>query len=188
MGSIYWAIREKIRLNPLVSRSIYIAQSTLKLCSSNQFSSQVVAAAKGTPRNDRVALCIRIRDEAPDLREFVEYYLAAGVDHLFFYEARSVDNFREVLEPFIRSGEVTLIDNWPHIPVSPAAEHDCVLRCIGHYAWLGFIDADEFVVIRDGRPIPEFLKQVPDRYPALALHWRMYGSNGHVTRPDLPIT
>jgi hypothetical protein len=187
MASIYWAIREKIRLNPLVSRSIYIAQSMLTFASRSEFSSQVAVAANRFGAGTGVALCVRIRDEAPDLREFVEYYLAAGISQIFFYEARSCDNFREVLAPFIAAGHVTLIDDWPHIPISPAAEHDCVLRCIGRYAWLGCIDADEFVVIRDGRTILEFLSQVPGRFPALALHWRMYGSNRHVKRPDLPV-
>lgn len=187
MPSAYWIIRERIRLNPAVSKLIYVAQSTQKLFSRNEFSSRVRAAAASSSPGQGVALCVRIRDEAPDLREFVEYYLAAGVSQIFFYEARSVDNFREVLEPFIASGFVTLIDNWPHIPISPAAEHDCILRCIGRYAWVGCIDADEFVVIRDGRSIADFLSNVPDRYPAMAMHWYMYGSNGHIKRPGQPV-
>ena len=187
MPSAYWIVREKVRLNPVVSKLIYVAQSTQKLFSRSEFSSRVKAAAASAGTGKGVALCVRIRDEAPDLREFVEYYLAAGVSQIFFYEARSVDNFREVLEPFIASEFVTLIDNWPHVPISPAAEHDCILRCIGRYAWVGCIDADEFVVIRDGRSIADFLNSVPDRYPALALHWFMYGSNGHINRPELPV-
>jgi|GEM_PF-810302 Glycosyltransferases, probably involved in cell wall biogenesis len=187
MASVYWTIREKVRLNPVVSKSIYIAQSTLRLLSKSAFSSNIEDMARANGRGEGVALCVRIRDEAPDLREFVEYYVAAGIRQLFFYEARSVDNFREVLEPFIAAGHVTLISDWPHIPISPAAEHDCALRCVGRYAWMGCIDADEFVVIRDGRSIPEFLAAVPQSYPAVALHWRMYGSNGHVKRPDLPV-
>jgi glycosyltransferase involved in cell wall biosynthesis len=187
MPSVYWTVREKVRLNPVVSKLIYVAQSTLKSFSSSEFSSQVKAAAARSGPGHGVALCVRIRDEAPDLREFVEYYLAAGITHIFFYEARSVDNFREVLDPFITSGFVTLIDNWPHVPISPAAEHDCILRCIGHFAWVGFIDADEFVVIRDGSSIPDYLSKIGDGAPALALHWHMFGSAGHVKRPDLPV-
>jgi len=187
MPSLYWTIREKIRLNPVVSKSIYISQSTIKLLGGSEFSSKVQDAAAKSGIGKGVALCVRIRDEAPDLREFVEYYLAAGVSQIFFYEARSVDNFRDILEPFIAAGHVTLIQDWPHIPISPAAEHDCILRCIGRYAWVGCIDADEFVVIRNGQSIPDFLDGISDRYPAMALHWRMFGSSGHIKRPDLPI-
>jgi hypothetical protein len=188
MASVYWTIREKVRLIPIVAKSIYIAQSVQKRFSGSEFSSQMREAAKNAGPGEGVALCVRIRDEALCLREFVEYYRAAGIKHIFFYEARSVDNFREVLEPFMASGFVTLIDNWPHVPISPAAEHDCALRCIGKYAWMGCVDADEFVVIGDGRSIPDFLGAVSARYPAIALHWRMYGSNGHIKRPDLPVT
>ena len=188
MSSVYWTVREKVRLNPVVSKLIYLTQSTQKLFSRSDFTSRVKAATASAGRGQGVALCVRIRDEAPDLKEFVEYYLAAGVSQIFFYEARSVDNFREVLEPFIERRVVTLIDNWPHIPISPAAEHDCILRCIGRYEWVGCIDADEFVVIRDGRSIPDFLRSVSDRHPAVALHWYMFGSSGHIKRPDLPVT
>jgi hypothetical protein len=80
----------------------------------------------------------------------------------------------------------TLFEDWPHVPVSPAAEKNCALRCRGQYEWVGFIDADEFVVIRDGRSIKEFLRGFPDD-PAVALHWYMYGSNGHKMRPAGPV-
>lgn len=188
MPNFYWTVRERIRLNPLVGKSIYIAQSVLRAFTRSEFSTRMKSATKRYAPTDGVALCVRIRDEAPDLREYVEYYLAAGIQHLFFYEARSVDNFREVLKPFVDSGRVTLIADWPHIPISPAAEHDCILRCIGRYAWVGCLDADEFVVIRNGQSVQEFLSHVPMKYPAVALHWRLYGSDGHVTRPNLPIT
>ena len=187
MPSAYWTIREKVRLNPIVGRSIYLAQSGMKALSGNEFTAKVKDAEKSRGQGEGVALCVRIRDEAPDLREFVEYYIAAGIRQIFFYEARSIDHFRQVLEPFIKAGHVTLVDDWPHIPISPAAEHDCILRCIGRYAWLGCIDADEFVVVGNGRTIPDFLSQVSERYPAVGLHWRFYGSNGHLKRPGLPV-
>lgn len=129
----------------------------------------------------QVALCLRFRDEARFLEEWIEYYLAAGVDHFFLYNNFSVDNYEQVLEPYIKGGCVTLID-WPRKPASPAAEHDCIERTRGRFEWVGFIDADEFVVVRDARSIPEFLSEFGD-VPAVALHWFYYGSNGHERRP-----
>jgi hypothetical protein len=190
MLSRYWTFREKIRRSQLfqntVGKAVYIVQ-ILRNSRTGEFRSKVVQAAKGSPRGQGVALCVRIRDEAPNLRELVEYYLAAGVAHLFFYEAKSVDDFHAVLDPFVRSGFVTLIENWPHVPISPAAEHDCVLRCIGRYAWMGCMDADEFVVVEGNVRIDDFFNTLPQRYPALALHWRQFGSNEHVARPSGPV-
>lgn len=130
----------------------------------------------------RVAVCLRFRDEARFLEEWLEYYLAAGVDHFFLYNNFSIDHYQEVLRPYLDRGRVTLID-WPRKPASPAAEHDCIARTRGRFEWVGFIDADEFVVVRDGRSIPEFLGGFGDA-PAVALHWYYYGSSGHEQRPQ----
>ncbi len=185
MKSLYFKVREKIRLSPLVGRGIYFAQS-LRYSNSGEYRRQVVKARENAGPGSGIALCCRIRDEALYLNEFVEYYLAAGVDHFFFYEKLSKDRYREALAPWIARGVATLFDNWPSVPVSPTAEQDCILRSIGRFEWTGFIDADEFVVIRDGRSISEFLGEF-DRSPAVALHWYMYGSNGHKRRPEGPV-
>lgn len=190
MPSLYWKLREKIRMSRLfhktAGKAVYAGQ-ILRYSHSGEFRDKVIHAVKVSSPGQGVALCVRIRDEALNLREFVEYYRAAGVSHIFFYEAKSKDDFHTVLDPFVKAGVVTLLENWPHVPISPAAEHDCVLRCIGRYAWMGCIDADEFVVVKDNMRIDELLDGVPPRYPALALHWRQYGSNGHVTRPAGPV-
>jgi hypothetical protein len=185
LKSLYFKLREPARLNPHVSMAIYLAES-LRYSNFGDFRRRVVVARGSAPQGSGVALCCRIRDEARYLTEFVEYYLAAGVDHFFFYEKLSLDDFAQVLAPYIRRGQVTLCADWPHVPVSPAAEQDCILKCIGRFKWVGFIDADEFVVVKDGRSIEEFLSGYLG-YPAVALHWRMFGSNGHKTRPAGPV-
>lgn len=128
-----------------------------------------------------LALCLRFRDEARFLGEWLEYYRAAGVDHFFLYNNFSEDEYEASLRQYVAAGWVTLI-NWPMNPASPAAENDCVARTRGKFAWVGFLDADEFVVVKDGRSIREFLDSFGD-VPAVALHWYYYGSNGHEERP-----
>jgi hypothetical protein len=190
MRSMYWKLREIIRgsriFQATVVKAVYVAQSVY-YSHTGAFRAKVAAAAKACQPGKGVALCVRIRDEAPNLREFVEYYLAAGVSHFFFYEAKSEDDFHAVLDPFIQSGVVTLIEDWPYVPISPAAEHDCVMRCIGRYAWMGCIDADEFVVVNNNLKLDEYLDNYSMRYPAVALHWKQYGSDGHKTRPSGPV-
>ena len=129
-----------------------------------------------------VAACLRFRDEARYLDEWIDYHLAAGVKHLFLYNNFSADDYSAALARHIEAGNVTLID-WPVKPASPAAEEDCIRRSIGVYEWVGFLDADEFVVIKDGRSIPEYLKGFATA-PGVALHWYYFGSNGHRTRPS----
>lgn len=182
----YFKWRERLRFNPAVSKLIYLVQS-LWYSNTGAFRKEVKRRARRTSqRGSGVALCCRIRDEGRYLDEFVQYYLAAGVDHFFFYEKLSLDNFRAVLAKYIDQELVTLYESWPHVPVSPAAEEDCLRHSLGRFRWVGFIDADEFVVIRDGRSIGEFLDAYED-CPAVALHWHMFGSNGHRSRPTGPV-
>jgi len=132
-------------------------------------------------RCGRLAVCLRFRDEERFLEEWLDYYRAAGVNHFFLYNNFSTDGYREVLRPYQERGQVTLIV-WPRVPASPGAENDCIARTRGRFDWVGFVDADEFVVVRDGRSIPDFLDEFGD-VPAVALHWYYFGSNGHEQRP-----
>jgi hypothetical protein len=181
----YFSLRETLRFNPFLSRVIYLGQSLIH-SNFGSFRRRVLDAGKygGDPHG--VALCCRIRDEGRHLEEWIEYYLAAGIEHFFFYEKLSEDNYRDVLKPYVDRGVVTLCDNWPHIPVSPTAEQDCILRSIGRFEWVGFVDADEFVVIRDNRSIGEFLSDYRSQV-GVALHMYLFGSNGHKSRPSGPV-
>jgi hypothetical protein len=181
--SLYFKIREAVRMNPLVAKTLYLGQSSY-------FSyfgrlSKVTAERPSEDHMCKVAICLRFRDEARFLAEWIDYYIAAGVSHFFLYNNNSEDDYLVILRPFLESGAVTLID-WRQTPASPAADEDCIRRAIGRYEWVGFFDADEFVVIRDGSSIPQFLSQYSE-FPAVALHWRFYGSNGHKDRPSGPV-
>lgn len=52
-------------------------------------------------------VCLRFRDEARFLEEWIEYYLAAGVDHFLLYNNFSIDNYQQVLRPYQDRGRVT---------------------------------------------------------------------------------
>lgn len=170
-------LREAIRLFPLVSKSLYMLQNIGAALSGR------LSAARPPPgvKPSGVAVCLRFRDEARYLDEWINYYVAAGVRHFFLYNNFSADNFQSVLAPHLAAGAVTLVD-WPRKPASPGAEEDCIRRAIGRYEWLGFLDADEFVVVKDGRSIPDYLGDFGNA-PGVALHWYYFGSNGHRTRP-----
>lgn len=59
-----------------------------------------------------VSFCLIFKNEAPFLKEWLDFHLTVGVDHFYLYNNNSDDNFREILEPYIGLGIVTLIE-WP---------------------------------------------------------------------------
>ncbi|MFZ0690096.1 MAG: glycosyltransferase family 92 protein [Acidobacteriaceae bacterium] len=181
---LYFTIREKLRFNPLVNKIIYLSQS-LYPSYFGRLAKDVRRAGQNATAGNGVALCLRFRDEARFLPEWLEYYLAAGVDHFYLYNNFSEDGFRSVIRPWVDTGLITLVD-WPRVPASPTAEEDCIRRALGRFAWVGFLDADEFVVIRDGRSIGAFLEPFR-RSPGVALNWRMFGSSHLRARPLAPV-
>ena len=181
MSSLYFRVRERVRRNQTISQLLYLTQA-LQASLFGRVARQTRAAVD---KRGGVAVCMRFRDEAPYIEEWLDYHILAGVDHFFLYNNYSSDHYNELLQPYVASGHATLID-WPRTPASPAAEEDALLRALGRYQWIGFIDADEFLVIRGGRSIGEFLSEY-EAFPAVVLHWRYFGSNGHVERPKAPV-
>jgi hypothetical protein len=173
-------LRWHVRKQPWVGVALYMVPNIFYALAHKSGNEQFATGGGYSCR--KLAVCLRFRDEARFLEEWLEYYLAAGVEHFFMYNNFSSDGYQEVLKPYQERGQVTLID-WPHKPASPGAEHDCIERTRGRFDWVGFIDADEFVVIRDGRSIPDFLDEFGD-VPAVALHWYYFGSNAHEQRPQ----
>lgn len=184
--SLYFRLREKLRFNPVIQHVLYDGGNLRASWRSPLVARMKSRARKVTGSPKGVAICTRIKDEAPYLAEWVEYYRAAGASHAFVYESFSSDNFREVLQPYIEEGFVTLMADWPTIPVSPYAEEDCVLRSVNRFEWVGFFDVDEFFVSRDGAEIEEVLACYKD-HPGVGFHYYMYGTSGHKTRPSGPV-
>lgn len=96
-----------------------------------------------------VSLCLIFKDEAPYLREWLEYHILIGVDHFYLYNNNSTDNFSEILEPYIHSGKVTLI-NWERNYCQVGAYEYCYNMRKNETHWLGYLDTDEFLNITSG--------------------------------------
>ena len=79
-------------------------------------------------------------NEAPYLKEWIEYHRLAGVDHFWMYNNNSTDHWQEVLQPYIAEKLVEVID-WPSPPGSPypsyqvAAFQDAFVRACGVSMW-----------------------------------------------------
>lgn len=127
-----------------------------------------------------VAVCTIFRDEAPYLREWIEFHKIVGVDHFYLYNNFSRDAYREVLKPYVEAGLVTLVD-WPVEQGQMACYEDCIQKYAGETRWLGFIDIDEFVVPNATETIYEFLKGFENR-PAVLIYWRLFGTSGRLSR------
>lgn len=140
-----------------------------------------------------LAVTAVFRDEAPYLKEWIEYHALQGAKHFYLYNNLSKDNFKEVLQPYINGGIVELID-WPYESktvsewdgIQIRACNDALARAKNKAEWLAIIDVDEFLVPIKDKNMVQFLKRYAN-YPnigGVCLIWVFFGTS-HVEKiPD----
>lgn len=121
------------------------------------------------------------RNEAPFLDEWLTMHRAVGVGHFYLYNDQSTDDFRQVLQPWMQKGLVTLID-WPNSRNQKDAYNDCIRRFRCQTRWIAFLDVDEFLFSPESRDLRIVLRDY-DGVAAVFVYWCMFGSNGHIKRP-----
>jgi len=144
----------------------------------------VARPPRASGKRYRLAVCSIFRDEARFLAEWLEFHRHAGVEHFYLYNDRSEDDYLEVLAPWVRAGLVTLTD-WPEQTLEQAYNH-CLQARRGEVEWMAFIDLDEFLFSPSARVLPDVLGDYED-VPAIFVFWALFGSAGHVARPEGPV-
>jgi hypothetical protein len=161
----------------------------------NPIGKKIVPSSEGTSYECEWAICTIFRNEAPFLKEWIEFHKLVGCQRFYLYNNGSTDNYETVLQPYIDSGEVELID-WPFVDethqgfcftVQPKSYEDCIARTAGKVKWLAIIDSDEFLTPIQDEPVVEVFKRY-EEYPALFVNWQMFGTSGVLFIPENKLT
>lgn len=121
-----------------------------------------------------------VRDEAPFLREWVDFHLLAGVERFVLYDNGSAEPAARTLAPYVEAGLVRVLD-WPGPHRQMEAYRHCLAEYGAEFRWLAFLDADEFLFSTEG-DLRVLLTEFED-CGGLAVNWVLFGSAGHQTRP-----
>lgn len=138
---------------------------------------------KGTPRY-QLAACLFFQNEAPYLKEWIEYHRLIGFEHFYLFNNESEDNYLEVLQPYIKKGIVELTDvpgisatQYEHACKQYAAYNQTLKKTKKDVKWLALIDADEFIVPIQKDNLLDVLKDYED-HGAVYVNWLMFGTSG----------
>ena len=131
-----------------------------------------------------LAVCTYFKDDAPYLKEWIEFHRLVGVEKFFLYNHNSSDNYMQVLKPCIDKGIVDLVDmsDWKSFPPSKKAHMDCIIKQEYNVKWIAFINIDEFLF----SPIVDDLREILveyENFPGVGVNWQMFGSSGHIKKP-----
>jgi hypothetical protein len=128
-----------------------------------------------------LSLCLIVKNENTYLKEWLDYHILIGVEHFWIYDNESDVPVSRTLADYIQSGWVT-VNNIKGPAMQLFAYDHCVQTYGLHSKWIGFIDTDEFIVLREGKNLPEFL--VPyEQYGGLAISSLFFGHGGNKKRP-----
>lgn len=136
-----------------------------------------------------VGILAIFKDEAPYLREWLEFHRVVGVEHFWLYNNQSSDSFQEVLAPYIKKGIVELFDwdqetsatlNWNTIQCN--CYMDGLKKAKNKARWVAILDVDEFLFPVVDNDLPTFLARFSSRYiGGIGVNWQLYGTS-HVEK------
>jgi hypothetical protein len=129
-----------------------------------------------------LSVCAVYRDEAPYLREWIEFHRLVGVQRFFLYDNLSTDSHRQALEPYLEDG-IAILHEWKAEPLDQRTTYDhCLAEHGSDSRWIAFLDLDEFLFSPTGRSLPEILVDY-ERWPGVGVNWSVFGTSGHHTKP-----
>ena len=100
-----------------------------------------------------------IRNEAPYIKEWLEFHKLVGVERFYIYDNESTDNIKEVLQPYIEKGEV-VYKYFPGEKMQFAAYNDSIKVNRYNTKYMAFIDLDEFIVPVEHNSILDFINDL----------------------------
>ena len=135
------------------------------------------------PLRTKVAVCAIVRNENRYLREWIEWHKGLGVEKFFIYDNGhgNDENPRDV----IGDDPQVVIFDWRDRDGNTQCEayDECYREHGSEFAWMGFIDIDEFV--RSKMSLPDVLDTL--QADVVAFSWRMMTDNGLVHYDDRPV-
>jgi hypothetical protein len=135
-----------------------------------------------TPATYKYQLTIgaMFQNEAPHLKEWIEFHKLVGVEHFYLYNNASTDNYFEILKPYIEKKEIDLIQ-WPFrqanwLGIQLKAHTHMLAKARAETKWLALLDLDEFLFPVQKDNIQDFLKDY-EQFGGVCVNWQMYGTS-----------
>jgi hypothetical protein len=133
---------------------------------------------------EQITIAAVFQNEAPYLREWIEFHRMMGVERFVLVDDRSRDHFRTVLEPYVAAGVVELNSlpcphrmqgrKWPDYQRAVLAAIVDQLR--GVTRWLALVDVDEFIVPSAAQTLTDFLKDY-EHCGGVYVRWEPFGTS-----------
>lgn len=155
--------------------------------------------------SNKIGLIVIVKNERPYIVDWLAFHRVVGVGRFWFYDDDSEDGTGELLmqlerhkliDGFSRVSEKSLakgqgrfyglpMGTVPLNTITPCERRG--YRSLADCAWVGGIDADEFLTPMRDNSIGEFLARVPASARAMTVNWMRYTAGGRAFYDPLPV-
>ena len=144
-----------------------------------------------TPRMQgvkKVAICAIGRNENRYAVEWVEHYRKLGVAKIFVYDNYFGDEepLAKTLKKYVDAGFVEITDIHDKKAMQCRAYEHCYKKHGDEYAWIGFLDFDEYLRWEGKKKVETMFQQYQDAECVL-VNWRLMTDNGLTRYEDKPL-
>jgi hypothetical protein len=136
-------------------------------------------------------LALTVKNEAPNIWEWVAYHRSIGFTDIAIYQNDSVDGTQKLLETMAEAGFIQYFHN----PCRFKAWQNKAYRRASRLAeyktadWAMALDADEFLIVRTGAgKVSDLVEALPLQANACTIHWKAFGSSYHAKMPHDLVT
>ena len=133
-----------------------------------------------------VSVMAILKDEAPNMEEWLCHHMAIGVDHFFLYDNGSSDDLHDVLKPYADHGVVTTV-YFPMRGLQRDANNHFVRFFGDTTEWIAYVDIDEFLVPERDESIGAVMSRFPDAEQVLVSR-KEFCYSGHRTPAEGLVT
>ena len=133
----------------------------------------------------KIAVCAMGRNENRYAVEWVEHYKKLGVAKIFVYDNwfDGETPLAETLKDYVNSGLVEITDIHNRMDIQMAAYTHCYKNHGNEYAWIGFLDFDEYLRWDSKKKIGTMFAQYKDA-DCVLINWRLMSDNGLLRYDD----
>ena len=139
--------------------------------------------------NIRIAVCTMGKNENLYVKEFIEYYMRIGIDHIFIYddnEEKDEKIFNYIVQNY--RNNVTIYETKKlHINNQSYAFNDCYNNNINNFDWFIMIDMDEFLYIVDDTLKGYLTKKRFNKCDFIKVNWVLAKDNGLIYYDPRPL-
>ena len=143
-----------------------------------------------SPKGKGICICSIGKNENLYIKEFIDHYLFLGVNKIIIYDNNDIngEHFNDIIkEKYLKKVDIVDVRGMTSIQI-PIYNY-CYKNNYNNFDWIGFIDIDEYLYIKNNESISSYLSN--KRFAECELvffNWMIYGDNDKIIYENISMS